>query len=125
MLFRLAAAYERRSLVMSSHWPFDQWGRFLPELTIAVSLLDRLRHYDHVVVTDGESYRMRQAPNERSEADHQQLNTLRPGTFTWPPAGTTNCLLTVAGRSARGSAARRPSTSSVVGRCLARQTGTT
>ncbi|HEY3943298.1 MAG TPA: ATP-binding protein [Acidimicrobiales bacterium] len=43
------------------HWPFDQWGRFLPEHTTAVSLLDRLLHHAHVVVTDGESYRMRQA----------------------------------------------------------------
>ena len=62
LLFRLvAAAYERRSLAISSHWPFEQWGRFLPEHTTAVSLLDRLLHHAHVVVTDGESYRMRQA----------------------------------------------------------------
>src|SRR5213079_756095 len=34
LLFRLvAAAYERRSLAIASHWPFDQWGRFLPEHT--------------------------------------------------------------------------------------------
>ena len=31
LLFRfVAAAYERRSLGVASHWPFDQWGRFLP-----------------------------------------------------------------------------------------------
>jgi hypothetical protein len=42
------------------HWPFDQWGRFLPEYTAAVSLLDRLLHHA-VVVTEGESFRMRQA----------------------------------------------------------------
>jgi DNA replication protein DnaC len=62
LLFRLvAAAYERRSLGIGSHWPFEQWGRFLPEHTTAVSLLDRLLHHAHVVVTDGDSYRMRQA----------------------------------------------------------------
>ena len=62
LLFRLvAAAYERRALGIGSHWPFDQWGRFLPEHTTAVSLLDRLLHHANVVVTDGESYRMRQA----------------------------------------------------------------
>jgi len=37
------------------------WGRFLPEHTTAVSLLDRLLHHANVVVTDGESFRMRQA----------------------------------------------------------------
>ena len=62
LLFRLvSAAYERRALGIASHWPFDQWGRFLPEHTTAVSLLDRLVHHAHVVVTDGDSYRMRQA----------------------------------------------------------------
>ena len=62
LLFRLvSAAYERRALGIASHWPFDQWGRFLPEHTTAVSLLDRLLHHASVVITDGDSYRMRQA----------------------------------------------------------------
>jgi len=62
LLFRfVATAYERRALGIASHWPFESWGRFLPEHTTAVSLLDRLLHHANVVVTDGESYRMRQA----------------------------------------------------------------
>ena len=62
LLFRLvAAAYERRSLGIGSHWPFEQWGRFLPEHTTAVSLLDRLLHHAVLVPTDGDSYRMQQA----------------------------------------------------------------
>jgi DNA replication protein DnaC len=62
LLFRfVAAAYERRALGIGSHWPFESWGRFLPEHTTAVSMLDRLLHHCHVVVTDGDSYRMRQA----------------------------------------------------------------
>lgn len=66
LLFRLvAAAYERRSLAVASHWPFEQWGRFLPEHTTAASILDRLLHHATVVITDGESYRMR-------HADHKQ-----------------------------------------------------
>lgn len=62
LLFRLvAAAYERRSLGIASHWPFESWGRFLPEHTTAVSMLDRLLHHCHTVITDGDSYRMKQA----------------------------------------------------------------
>ncbi|HEX6758303.1 MAG TPA: ATP-binding protein [Propionibacteriaceae bacterium] len=65
LLFRfVAAAYERRSLGLASHWPFESWGRFLPEHTTAVSTLDRLLHHCHLVITDGESYRMRQARNQ-------------------------------------------------------------
>ncbi len=54
LLFRVvAAAYERRALGIASHWPFESWGRFLPEHTTAVSLLDRLLHHANVVVTCG------------------------------------------------------------------------
>jgi hypothetical protein len=46
LLFRfVAAAYERRSLGIGSHGRFESWGRLLPE---------------HTVVTNGESYRMKQ-----------------------------------------------------------------
>ena len=62
LLFRfVAAAYEQRALGIGSRWPFDQWGRFLPEHTTAVSLLDRLLHHAVVVATEGESFRVRQA----------------------------------------------------------------
>ena len=62
LLFRfVAAAYERRALGIASHWPFEEWGRFLPEHTTAVSLLDRLLHHSIVVVTQGESFRMRES----------------------------------------------------------------
>lgn len=62
LLFRfVAGAYERRSLGIASHWPFEDWGRFLPEQTTAVSMLDRLLHHATVVVTEGESYRMKEA----------------------------------------------------------------
>jgi DNA replication protein DnaC len=65
LLFRfVAAAYQRRALGIGSHWPFEQWGRFLPEHTTAVSLLDRLLHHSIVVVTEGESFRMRQARSQ-------------------------------------------------------------
>jgi DNA replication protein DnaC len=54
LLFRfVAAAYERRSLGIGSHWPFESWGRFLPEHTTAVSMLDRLLHHCHTIITDG------------------------------------------------------------------------
>jgi DNA replication protein DnaC len=69
LLFRfVAAAYERRSLGIASHWPFEAWGRFLPEHTTAVSLLDRLLHHANVVVTEGDSYRMREAKTKGAAA---------------------------------------------------------
>jgi DNA replication protein DnaC len=62
LLFRFAAAAcERRSPGIGSHWPFESRGRFLPEHTTAVSMLDRLLHHCHVVITNGDSYQMKQA----------------------------------------------------------------
>jgi DNA replication protein DnaC len=68
LFFRLVAgAYERRSLGIGSHCPFEEWGRFIPEHTTALSLLDRLLHHAVIVATDGESYRMKEArATERS-----------------------------------------------------------
>lgn len=73
LLFRLvAAAYERRSLGLASHWPFEDWGTFLPVPSTAAALLDRLLHHAVVVVTSGESWRLKEA---RSRAQlHMPLN---------------------------------------------------
>ena len=69
LLFRLVAgAYERRSLAIGSHWPFQEWGRFLPEQTTAVSILDRLLHHATVVITDGQSYRMKDAQHRKENS---------------------------------------------------------
>jgi len=70
LLFRfVAAAYERRSLGLASHWPFEEWGHFLPVQTTAVSLLDRLLHHAVVVVTSGDSWRMKEARTRGSRRD--------------------------------------------------------
>ena len=62
LFFRIvSAAYESRSLGIGSHWPFEEWGRFLPEHNTAVSLLDRLLHHGIVVATSGESFRLKEA----------------------------------------------------------------
>ena len=93
LLFRfIAAAYERRALGIASHWPFESWGRFLPEHTTAVSMLDRLLHHCHTVVTDGDSYRMKQArakggtrlKTAELTAKGGDLQLATSGTTTWP-----------------------------------------
>jgi DNA replication protein DnaC len=60
LLFRVvAAAYERRSLAIGSHHPFEHWGRFLPDQASGTSLLDRLCHHAHIITTTGDSYRLK------------------------------------------------------------------
>ena len=79
LLFRLiAAAYERRSVAIASHSPFEQWGRFLPDQPTAVSLLDRLCHHAHIITTSGDSYRL---THRTTGGDTRRED------FRWPPAG--------------------------------------
>jgi DNA replication protein DnaC len=60
LLFRVVAAcYERRSLAIASHHPFERWGQFLPDQATGTSLLDRLCHHAHIITTQGDSYRLR------------------------------------------------------------------
>jgi len=62
LLFRvLTERDERASIAVASNAPFESWGRFLPEHTTAVALLDRLLHHAVTAVTSGDSYRMKEA----------------------------------------------------------------
>jgi DNA replication protein DnaC len=61
-LFRfVAAAYENRSLIVSTNVEFERWTRFLPDETVATAILDRLLHHCHVIRLAGESFRLREA----------------------------------------------------------------
>ncbi len=61
-LFRfVAAAYEKRSLIVTTNVAFERWTTFLPEETVATAILDRLLHHCHVVRLSGESYRLRES----------------------------------------------------------------
>lgn len=61
-LFRLVdAAYERRSLALTSNIHPSGFDELMPK-TLAAATVDRLLHHAHVVVTDGaDSYRLTQA----------------------------------------------------------------
>jgi DNA replication protein DnaC len=61
-LFRVVdAAYERRSLALTSNIHPSGFDELMPK-TLAAATVDRLLHHAHVIVTDGiESYRLAQA----------------------------------------------------------------
>lgn len=54
------AAYERRSLAISSNLHPSGFDQLMPK-TLATATVDRLLHHAHVVVTDGDSYRLAEA----------------------------------------------------------------
>ena len=61
-LFRfIAAAYEQRSIAITTNIDFEHWTQFLPDAATATAILDRFLHHCHVIALDGESYRLREA----------------------------------------------------------------
>jgi DNA replication protein DnaC len=56
------AAYERRSIAVSSNLHPSGFDEIMPK-TLATATVDRLLHHAHIVVTEGDSYRLAQATN--------------------------------------------------------------
>ena len=60
-LYRLIdAAYERRSVAVSSNLHPSGFDEIMPK-TLATATVDRLMHHAHIVVTQGDSYRLTEA----------------------------------------------------------------
>ncbi len=58
------AAYERRSLAVSSNLHPSGFDEIMPK-TLAIATVDRLLHHAHVVVTQGDSHRLSEATTGR------------------------------------------------------------
>ena len=54
------AAYERRAIAVSSNLHPSGFDEIMPK-TLATATVDRLLHHAHVVVTDGDSFRLTEA----------------------------------------------------------------
>jgi hypothetical protein len=51
--------YDRRSTLITSQLPVDQWHAYLGDRTVADAILDRLVHNSYRLVLKGESMRKR------------------------------------------------------------------
>lgn len=62
LLFQVIAdSYERRSLLLTTNLEFSRWGSVLTDDQMAAAMIDRLVHHGHMVIFEGESYRIRHA----------------------------------------------------------------
>jgi DNA replication protein DnaC len=52
--------YERGSMLITTNQMVTQWGQVFGDEMIAAAVLDRLLHHSHVLVVQGESYRLKQ-----------------------------------------------------------------
>jgi DNA replication protein DnaC len=64
LLFQLIAVrYEKGSLILTSNFNFDEWGRFFPDSVVASAIIDRLVHHAHIFFVAGSSYRLKDKLN--------------------------------------------------------------
>jgi DNA replication protein DnaC len=61
LFFQLVSRrYERGSMLITTNQTVTQWGHVFGDDMIAAAVLDRLLHHSHVLVIQGDSYRLRQ-----------------------------------------------------------------
>jgi DNA replication protein DnaC len=90
-LYRLVdAAYERRSLAISSNLHPSGFDELMPK-TIANATVDRLLHHAHVVLTGGDSIRRTQATRGKGVKPLAWMpgrHLAVTGQFYWPQTGS-------------------------------------
>jgi len=60
LLFQVVSdCYERRSIVLTTNLEFSRWVTIFYDEQMTTAMIDRLVHHSHLLVFDGESWRMR------------------------------------------------------------------
>jgi DNA replication protein DnaC len=73
----IGTAYERTSVMVTTNLPFEQWTEVLGSERLTGAVLDRLTHRCHIIETNGESYRLKDA--KRRKMNHA-VSQEEPGT---------------------------------------------
>lgn len=60
LLFQLISMrYEKGSIILTSNYNFDEWGRVFEDNVVASAIIDRLVHHASIFYINGESYRLK------------------------------------------------------------------
>jgi len=60
LLFQLISMrYEKGSIILTSNYNFDEWGKVFEDNVVAAAIIDRLVHHASIFYISGESYRLK------------------------------------------------------------------
>jgi DNA replication protein DnaC len=60
LLFQLIATlYEKSSIILTSNYNFDEWGKIFEDTVAAAAIIDRLVHHADIFYINGSSYRLK------------------------------------------------------------------
>ena len=82
LLFRVISdSYESKSLLLTTNLEFSKWGSIFTDDQMAAAMIDRLVHHGHLVLFEGNSYRMEHALMKQSARQPEAKAVSRDGTL--------------------------------------------
>ena len=81
--------YQKRSTMMTSNRPLEDWGKLIGDVPAATAILDRFLHHAEIIQITGKSYRLskQNGPDKtaeverRSESDSARSEPSKPATL--------------------------------------------
>jgi DNA replication protein DnaC len=67
----LMSRYEKRSTIVTSNRPVEDWAKLLGDVVIVTPLLDRLMHHAHLLKFEGKSWRLKEAAARVARRDQR------------------------------------------------------
>lgn len=61
----IAKRYEKKSIIITSNKPFDEWGQIFTDDVVAAAIIDRILHHCYPFFINGKSYRMKNILNNQ------------------------------------------------------------
>lgn len=63
----ISRRHEKRSTLVTTNKPFNEWGEIFPNASCVVSLIDRLVHHSEIISIEAPSFRLREAQEQASK----------------------------------------------------------
>lgn len=71
----ISRRYQEKPIIITTNKPFSEWNEIFPNASCVVSLIDRLVHHSEIINIDAESFRLKEAKEQR--ATRQKARTTR------------------------------------------------
>lgn len=55
----VSSCYEKKSIVITTNLPFDEWNTIFYDEKLTTAILDRIVHHGHLIMHNGQSYRIK------------------------------------------------------------------
>lgn len=79
LLFQLVnRRYEKKSIVLTTNLAFSDWPTIFPNATCATALIDRIVHHAEIIAIEGDSYRRREAEQDKAAGAKKRARSRRP-----------------------------------------------